>query len=725
VLFEHATLAASLPGVVFAGRAAPPRKEAPLSLVGAPPAAIWVLLFVALVGFAAWRLRSLVVPGWLGAPARLAELVLGISIVVVLAEVLGLAGALHGLALELGAGAIAAAAWAASSRARPGGERPGLPSGVELVGAATLGFVLIAIWMLGTLAVLAGSPMVFDSLWYHLPVAAGFAHSGSVTHIQAIDPLTLARFYPADSELVHAVGMAIVHRDVLSPLLAVGWMALALLGGWCIGRPLGVALLSTLGVGIVLGAHVLAASQPGNATNDVVALAALVCSAGLLAEGFAPQPAATTSAPGSPLGALFLAGLAAGLAVGTKLNVGIAVVALTVGVPFLAPRRRRMRALGVWVAGAALTGALWYARDAAATGTPLPWLHSIGPLDLPSPANAAGLRPAFTVAHYLTDGGAWSGYFLPGLRVELGDLWPLTLALALLGAVVALVRPRAAVLRVLAAAALAGTAAYVVAPLSAGGPEGHPVTFATNLRWLAPFLALGLALAPAALAARPRAWRVALAALMVAPLAASLDLQRWRDDPHLLAALLVALAAVAAWAAATAARRLTRGPAFAGPAVVALAAVAAAAVYAPASRDYLRDRFQSAPPGTDLTAAWRWAKRSGSADVALAGTTAAFHQYPFYGTRLSNRVAYLAEHGAHGALSPIASCRRWRRALDSGRFDYVVTAPRFDPGDPRRALPSAERRWARAPDTHVVAGGRGASVYRIRGPLDPASCPSR
>ena len=92
-----------------------------MSLVGGPPAAIWILLFVALVGCAAWRLRSLIVPGWLGAPARLAEVILGTSIAVVLAEALGLAGALHGFALELGAAAIAAASWAAARRARPSG----------------------------------------------------------------------------------------------------------------------------------------------------------------------------------------------------------------------------------------------------------------------------------------------------------------------------------------------------------------------------------------------------------------------------------------------------------------------------------------------------------------------------------------------------------------------------------------------------------------------------
>jgi hypothetical protein len=693
-----------------------------MSLVGGPPAAIWVLLFAALMGFAAWRLRAVFVPGWLGAPARLAEAVLGVSLAIVLAEVLGLVGALHGLALELGAVAIAAGSWAVSRRPRSRGQPPAPSSAIELAGAGALAFVLVAIWMLGTLGVLDGGPMVFDSLWYHLPVAAGFAQSASVTHVQAIDPVTLARFYPADSELAHAVGMAIVHRDVLSPLLNVGWMALALLGGWCIGRRLEVALLSMLGIGVVLGAHVLAASQPGNATNDVPALAALACSAALLVEAFA-HPASSPATRHQPLGAVFLAGLAGGLAVGTKLNVGVSVAVFTAGVAFLFPRGRRARALGAWVGGAALTGALWYLRDASATGTPLPWLHAIGSLHLPAPADTAGLRPAFALAHYLTDGSAWSRHFLPGLRVELGDLWPLTLALALAGTLLALARPRSAVLRLVGAAALAGAVAYVVTPLSAGGPEGHPVTFATNLRWLAPSLALGLALVPAAVAGRHWGWRLALGALMVAPLAASLDLTRWRSDPNLAAALLVALAAIATWGAATAARRSTRIPGLATPAIIAAAAIAAAAVYAPTSRSYLRERFQVAPPGTGLSAAWRWAQRTGGGGIALGGTTAAFHQYPFYGRQLSNDVTYLANGGPHGSLSPIIGCRRWRAAIDSGRYDFVVTAPRFDPEDPARPLPSPEERWTRSRATRPVAGGGGAVVYRVRGPLNPAACP--
>src|SRR5947207_15897877 len=92
-----------------------------MSLVGAPPSAVWLLLFASLIGFAAWRLRPLLVPGWAGASARLAEVALGISLAIVLAELLGLVGLLGGAWLIVGAAALAIAAWALGRRAAIGG----------------------------------------------------------------------------------------------------------------------------------------------------------------------------------------------------------------------------------------------------------------------------------------------------------------------------------------------------------------------------------------------------------------------------------------------------------------------------------------------------------------------------------------------------------------------------------------------------------------------------
>src|SRR5438874_11172172 len=97
-----------------------------MSVVGAPPSAIWVLVFVGLVGVAAWRARLVLAPEWSGAPARLAEAVVGISLAIVLAELLGLFGLLSGVALEVGAALIAAGALALTwDLGRDGGEEEG------------------------------------------------------------------------------------------------------------------------------------------------------------------------------------------------------------------------------------------------------------------------------------------------------------------------------------------------------------------------------------------------------------------------------------------------------------------------------------------------------------------------------------------------------------------------------------------------------------------------
>ena len=696
-----------------------------MSLIGAPPSAIWLLLFAALIGLAAWWLRPVLTPGWGGAGARLVEVVLAISLAIVLAEVLGLVGLLRGTWLIVGAGVLALGAWRlARWRSRPAGPAAAPRAAIwELAVAGGLGFLLIAIWMLGALRILDGGAMDFDSLWYHLPLAAGFFQSGSVTAVQHLDPLTLARFYPADSELLHAVAMAIVHRDVVSPLLNVGWLAVAMLAGWCLGRPFGAAPLSLLAVSVVLGAHVFAVSQAGNATNDIVVTAALLSAAAILAAAFGPERQAGAGGRSTTRGAVLVAGLAAGIAAGTKLNLLVPVAVLTFGLVPIAVRGTRRATLALWLGGVLATGALWYVRNLFAAGNPLPWLHAIGPLALPGPSNAQGLRPAFTVVHYLGDGDVWNNYFLPGLHVEFGDLWPATLGLAAIGMVAAVVRGAAPVVRVLGGCALAGAAVYLVTPLSAGGVEGHPVVFATNLRWLAPFLALGLALLPATPIAGDRWGRIAVAVLLVVPLAASLDLGAWDSDPNLGAAVLVAAGLVFAWAAVLALSRWGRAPLAVG-AAIALVAIAAAAVYAPASRDYLDDRFQTAPAGSGLEAAFAWAKGVRGADIGLAGTTAAFSQYPFYGTDLSNSVSYPALSGPHDSLAPIPSCRAWRSAIDAGRFDFLVTAPRFDPAHPDRPLPAPEGGWTRTSSgvSEVLRTGP-VEVFRVRGPLDPANCP--
>ncbi len=111
----------------------------------------------------------------------------------------------------------------------------------------------------------------FDSTWYHGPFAAGFLQSGDTWGLHFIAPQFLAWFYPANSEVFHGVGMVAFDRDLLSPLLSLGWFVGCLVAAWCIGRPYRVAPFS-LALGAVALSLPALSDQAGEARNDIVGI---------------------------------------------------------------------------------------------------------------------------------------------------------------------------------------------------------------------------------------------------------------------------------------------------------------------------------------------------------------------------------------------------------------------------------------------------------------------
>ena len=79
-----------------------------------------------------------------------------------------------------------------------------------------------------------------------------------------------------------------------------------------------------------------------------------------------------------PNGALIVAGLAAGVALGTKLNLLAPFGLLTLGV-IAVSAGYRWRATGIWVVSSLITGGFWFARNLINAGNPLPWIKA-GPL---------------------------------------------------------------------------------------------------------------------------------------------------------------------------------------------------------------------------------------------------------------------------------------------------------------------------------------------------------
>ncbi len=398
-------------------------------------------------------LRRALLPGWGGAPALLASGLLAIATLVVVSELLGLAGILDGVLLTaacviVGGGALRLEPLVIKRRAqargggRVNGTRP--RSRTRELWVAVAVALLVAVQWAGP-ALLALDRGIYggDSLWYHMPFAAHIAQTGSVTELLFTDPLYLNWFYPQVSELLHADALLLLGNDFLSPLLNLAWLGLALFAAWCCGRPYGAGAPAVAAVAALMSANLLFSRQPGNANNDVVAIALLVSSVAILLN--ARQATAR--------GPLLVAGLAAGLALGTKLTVVPPVGALTIGVIVLAAlgaaegrASRALRAAGAWLAGLVVGGGLWYARNLIVSGTPFPFVD-IGPLSKPEELQG---RDPFSIAHYLTDTDVWGRFFRPALEERLGDLWPLVLLLAVAGVAVWLWRG-GAVERMLAA----------------------------------------------------------------------------------------------------------------------------------------------------------------------------------------------------------------------------------------------------------------------------------
>jgi len=685
------------------------------------------LLTLTLAGFAitARTLRRALVGSWTGAPALLAWIVLDISTAIVSCELLGIVGLLStpGLLVVSLAPALALTRWRPAADASV--EPPAVSSGrVALAVAVGLSLLTAIHWAGPMLKSLDVGIYRQDSLWYHLPTAAWFAQTGSIDGLLFTDPLKLTVWYYADnSELIHSIGMVVLSNDLLSPMLNFGWMGLALLAAWCIGRPFGLAAATLLGALLVIDSDMMMV-QAGNAPSDIVALACLLAAIAVLANGRAAHLASATGANrigriAIEPGALAIAALACGLAIGTKVTMLVPVGVMTIAVlgagrPGLRPRS------AIWFGGLLATGGFWYLRNLIHAGNPLPWIN-VGPLPGPHQEDLYP-RPAHSVFSYLADRHAWTDFFFPGLSETLGPLWPLVLFGAFAGIVLGLRRRQPTPIRVLALAGAATAIAYVFIPVSASGANGVPAGFASNLRYAAPALAIGLVLLPLC-ETRQVARRVILPFYAAIALITAIGSDEW-VQPQLVTAIAIGAAAVLLplW--------LLRQPAPRYGLAVLLAVVAVALIGGYAQqRQYFNDRYRPdvGPaldnPGFRASEQWEavqsWALEQHNLKIGIVGSPAAYGQYVLYGDDLSNEVRYVGEPRAHGGFGPVASCEAWNGYLRDGGFDTVVITPEVLGS----ALLPPQLSWTRL--------GRGAvpalleppaAVYRFARPPDPISC---
>lgn len=692
-----------------------------------------VILSAGSAAYAAWRLRGHLLPGWRGAPARLVESVTAIGLVVVLAELLGLAGLIRPWTLVPLLVLIALGARFALPAPESGvdPEVRSVPSAPPLAGgpwpwlaAFTVVFLLVAQWGAFVAQNLDHGITNFDSVWYHLPYAAEIARTGSVTYFPHTDTVFTNWFYPQNSELIHGLLISLTGRDFLSVFLNMGWLGLALLAGWCTGRPYGRPHLTVIAAAVLLAVHTLVVREPGTAKNDIVTIALVLAGVAILLN----RSSATKDGFGrvGPGWALAAGGLVVGLAAGTKVTALAPAAMITLAVLVATVDGGRWRAAGVWFGGLLAGGGWWYLRDLAATGNPIPQLGALG---LPGPERLQQGRPDFTVAHYLTDTAVWRDYFIPGLEQGFGRLWPVLLAGAVVGLIALIFRGPGRLTRAHGAAALLALAAYLVTPLGAAGPEGHPTAFSINLRFLAPALAMALVLVP--LLPWFDSGRRSRTALGVA--LGVLFLVTWAEHPlgatggtafGVLFALVFLVLPALAWRFRNRFRPAAGGAAL-SPAGVAAIACAVLFLLAgwPLSQRYADNRYADFEPEAGLAPVYRWANGTGDSRIGLAGTTAGFKSFGFYGRDLSNRVIYLGSPGPRGSFNAIGTCREFIRKVNSERLDYLVTAPFLNFLDYESPERSPETAWVKGdPAVSPVVAGGPVRVWRLDGPLDPSRC---
>lgn len=650
------------------------------------------------LGLGAYRLRRRVLPKQTGPPARLSEIVLGSALLFAVEQGTGLAGSFRRSAVVA---ACAGVGLLVAFIARPRLEdmpdpSPPRPDAVQVVVAVLAGGLLIAQWTARVASSFATGIVDRDSLGYHLPIAARFVQTGRITFLHFLDPQSPNLFHPANSELLHALGMLIFGNDVLSPLLNLLWIGFILLAAWCVGRPWGVGPAAVVAVSILMATPIVSISA-GSALNDVPSMFYLLAAVALLVQ---PEKNASIFA---------IAGAAAGLALGTKLTVAATAIALTVGF-LIIPRFRRAAFIG-WLPAFIVTGVFWYVRNAVRSGSPLPHLRiGVGRFSLPSPRYENIDRFGFSVMHYMGDLSVWRDWFLPGLYAAVSPAWWAIFVLAGAGMLIAVFNAPDTAVRLVGAAALVGIVVYLFMPTTALGSEGQPAFFALNIRYGFPAVLIGLALLPCVLdgsITKQRFATGAFAIVLAITETAGGDLpgfpgvvEAWPRQ-HRATGALIAIALLAAVGVVFAVRRKAL-PSWTLVASAAALAIGATALTYTAQRTYFDDRYAMRPE-------WAWADRLESARFAV---TASQLQYPFYGRELTNFVQMVGRTGSHGTFRRSTSCVEWRRLLDQGRYDYVVVSET----DPEAA-------WTRtdpAASESLRAGN--TTVFRRAGSAGAAGC---
>ena len=340
------------------------------------------------VAYAAWRLARRLVPASTPLLRLAAAFMCGILEALLAMQVLGLAGVFSRLPLVLAAWAVAGLTVLLERRvpARSGGDlgagAPGptaldAPRGAqqskrsaEASGSRPRDWYRI---LVVTLVVGAGATMLYsgiakapfdaDSVNYHLPAVANWLRSHSLLQIDQIQPGVYQMSYAMNSELLNAWFAMPFGRDFLANIGTLVAGAMMLLAVAALAERLGVRTLEAVVVGFAALFTAALGIGLGATSSDILPVAgtalAVACVLCWLDDVDVRRY-------------LVLAGLALGLALGSKYSALFYVG--TMGLAILVAglrRRRRLDVLVILPLCVAAPAAAWYLRNWIVVGNPL------------------------------------------------------------------------------------------------------------------------------------------------------------------------------------------------------------------------------------------------------------------------------------------------------------------------------------------------------------------
>lgn len=680
---------------------------------------------------AARRVRRRMVPTWAGALAGLADAILVVSFLCGISQLLGSVGLFRDWSIATGS-VLVGAAVLVLVRPAPSVERerpPRVP--IAEAGAAFAAVTLLgAQWVTWIAQAFHYGIANSDSVWYVLPFGAHFARSGSLTAYHFVNGEALVPYYPANASLLHGLGMLAFKTDVLSVVLNVVAAALALTAGWCIGRRWNQGPAGLIAVVIPLTLVLMTESMAGSAKDDLFAIAFLLASM-----AFVFHTGSKRSGP------FVLAGLAAGLAISTKLTMIGPIGALVLGVLVLAGRKNLRSTLVTFGLPFLATGSFWYVRNLISVGNPIPALGQfLQFLPLRDLAPTSYERFGGTLADHLFDVDLWRLSFLPGISYHWGRVAPFVALAAIVGTVAILVRGRG-LDRVAVFAVVGGVVSYMVTPGSAYATDvffkrGANIgainwLFGFNTRYAVPVVILALAVLPAVrVRGRPKShWPLLvflLGCLAVAQTGASSSITWYpgRGNASFVMAIVIVVIAAVVWLA-----RRFEVPRWTQVTALAASALVLFGLGFPVARDYVTTRYTAVE--TDA-----FVRAHGHTRYAIAGFAV---NYPFFGAHLENDVEYIGKLEPDGSFHPYDSCLAYRRALREGHYHYVAVPTSvvtlrqgydlarwnidLPGGEPPLAPPEAK--WSkRDPHQSVAYAGPEVTIYRVHPGVTATGCPT-